>query len=507
MAKALSLSREQFIADATLVHGGRYDFSEAEYVNSTTKVKVLCPDHGPFYIRPLNLKDGKGCSACGRIATTEKQRHSGEEFIKAAASLYDGRYSYEKTKYINGTTKVLITCPEHGDFLQIPADHLSGHACVECGRDKIKDVNRMTQEEFVERSKEIHGDKYSYDKADYLNSRTPVTIVCRDHGEFQRDPASHWAGYGCQICSSSLLEQGFSEFLETLGVPFIQKDRSGVAGRSAAGKLLELDFYFPEKKLAVELNGLYWHSTLSPGKDDQWARRHMKEKAESCASRGVRLVHYYEDEWLHARSKVEAQMRSLLGLEADTRFARNLELAEVGWAEAATLYDEVHLQGRPPVARTHFGLKDKGVLISVMSFSPITSHRGVKAANDDVELVRFASRCRVVGGASKLFAGFLRGNPEVARVVSYSDNRWSSGGVYQVLGFSKDRSVPVDYYYVDKAARLRIHKSQFRRSALAKKFPDQFDPSLTEKQNCELLGIPRIYNCGLTKWVWEHPTT
>jgi hypothetical protein len=120
---------------------------------------------------------------------------STEEFIERAKKVHGEKYSYEKIKYKNARTKVTITCREHGDFLQNPNHHLNGHNCYKCKGDVIIDQNQ-----FIEKAKEIHGNKYDYSKACYINKNTKVTIICPEHGEFRQTSRYHLKGKRCQKC-------------------------------------------------------------------------------------------------------------------------------------------------------------------------------------------------------------------------------------------------------------------------------------------------------------------
>jgi len=119
-----------------------------------------------------------------------------QEFVNQANKKHDYRYDYTKTKYTNSTTKVVITCNKHGDFKQTPHHHLEGVGCPACAIENRK----STTEEFIQRSISIHGSKYDYSKVVYLDAKTPVIITCPIHGEFKQTPNTHLNGRGCQEC-------------------------------------------------------------------------------------------------------------------------------------------------------------------------------------------------------------------------------------------------------------------------------------------------------------------
>ena len=125
------------------------------------------------------------------------KRLSKEEFIEKSNLKHNFKYSYDKVKYINNKSKVIITCPIHGDFTQSPKSHyLNGNGCQLCYGN-----NRNTLSNFIDKSKLVHKNKYTYSKVNYINNITKVTITCLEHGDFEQIPKSHLRGFGCRKCS------------------------------------------------------------------------------------------------------------------------------------------------------------------------------------------------------------------------------------------------------------------------------------------------------------------
>lgn len=121
------LTTEEFIKRARAIHGDKYDYSKVVYVNSYTKVCIICPKHGEFWATPNNHLRGKGCKMCnvGVVWDTES-------FISRIIETRGNRYDYSKVNYTDGKTKVCIICPEHGEFWQSPSHHLQGQGCPKC---------------------------------------------------------------------------------------------------------------------------------------------------------------------------------------------------------------------------------------------------------------------------------------------------------------------------------------------------------------------------------------
>ena len=141
-----------------------------------------------------------------------------EDFIKKGNLVHNGKYDYSKVNYIDAKTKVCIICPEHGEFWQKPGNHLFGQRCPECSKKISSEKRKITVDEFIKRSKEIHGDKYDYSKVDYNNCNKKVCIICPEHGEFWQQAESHLQGYGCQKCATekthNLQRKTLEEFIE-----------------------------------------------------------------------------------------------------------------------------------------------------------------------------------------------------------------------------------------------------------------------------------------------------
>jgi predicted RNA-binding Zn-ribbon protein involved in translation (DUF1610 family) len=143
VADKLSHSLERFISDAIAAHSDKYDYTEVEYVNALSNVKIVCPVHGPFFQKPANHVRGVGCSKCSDIVAADKRRLSTEEFIERAREIHGGKYDYSKAVYITGHDKVEIICPEHGVFWQSAVNHTKGNkagcpGCAVSGFDQTK---------------------------------------------------------------------------------------------------------------------------------------------------------------------------------------------------------------------------------------------------------------------------------------------------------------------------------------------------------------------------------
>lgn len=190
---------EKFIEKAKEIHGDKYNYSKVEYKNNKTKVCIICPKHGEFWQVPSSHLNGNGCPICAKKGSGEYGKLTLEEFIEKARKIHGNKYDYSKVKYINAQTKVCIICPIHGEFWQMPQNHIKGQCCPKCSHRSYA----YTTEEFIQKVKEIHGDKYNYSKVEYINNAKSVCIICPEHGEFWQKPSKHLQGHGCPKCNKS----------------------------------------------------------------------------------------------------------------------------------------------------------------------------------------------------------------------------------------------------------------------------------------------------------------
>lgn len=191
---------EQFIEQSVSIHGTKYDYSKVDYVNTKTKVEVICPTHGSFLVRPNDhLTKKSGCPDC-----SGRRKKTVAEFIEQAKALHGDAYNYDKTIYAGVHTKITVTCPTHGDFIVTPKDHIVGNVgCRECGLVRSSSKRKLSTIDFIERCTLIHGDKYDYSNVDYINNKTPITIICPEHGEFVQTPTCHKDSHqGCPKCGN-----------------------------------------------------------------------------------------------------------------------------------------------------------------------------------------------------------------------------------------------------------------------------------------------------------------
>lgn len=193
-----------FIEKAILKHGNKYDYSRVEYLGSHTKVWIICPEHEKFEQSPTNHLTGNGCPKCAAKYFRGKYRLTTlETFLKQAFEIHQTKYDYSKVDWKNTYTKITIICPIHGEFTQIPQNHIRLKCgCRKCGREIAKSkVNKYNTDYFIENAIKVHGDKYSYANSVCFNATDKVEIECTVHGVFPQPANQHLQGHGCPQCN------------------------------------------------------------------------------------------------------------------------------------------------------------------------------------------------------------------------------------------------------------------------------------------------------------------
>lgn len=287
----------------------------------------------------------------------------------------------------------------------------------------------------------------------------------------------------CHVCNSKYSSKSEQEIVEYIKSIYdglvITRDRTLLNG-------LELDIVVPDKKLAIEFDGLYWHNeNVVP------CNFHVN-KTNLCESRGYQLIHVFEDEWHNKKEIVKSRISGLLG-KNDRIFARKCVVRQVDSSTTTDFLNESHIQGACS-SKYHYGLYCNDELVSIMTFGKS------RFAKDEFELLRFCNRLytNVVGGASRLLKHFLKDHSEIKILTSYADRRWSKGNLYESIGFKKVHVTDPAYFYIVNNVRENRVKYQKHKLIAA-----GADPNKTEHEIMKERGYPRIYDCGTIKYQFD----
>lgn len=275
----------------------------------------------------------------------------------------------------------------------------------------------------------------------------------------------------------SLGETQVCEFLDRMGIKYITNDRL-IIGR-------ELDIFIPSKQLAIEYCGLYWHADFNKNIN----KNSHKLKMDLCSDMGIRLITLFEDEWIDNRTLVEQKLSILLGTSNQHSIgARRTTIVEVTNKQKKEFFNATHIQGNGP-GSINIGLVNDGKLVACMSFI---------VQQNKHYLNRYATSCNVQGGFSKLIK-YFKSEYQWSQIISFADQRWSDGGLYEKNGWVLDKTLLPDYCYVDTNNNRRIHKFNYRRKYLPDLLND-YNPDLSERENCDINKIPRLWDCGKLRY-------
>lgn len=353
--------------------------------------------------------------------------------------------------------------------------------------DDYRNSRILSMDTFLERSKQIHGDKYDYSHVKFDAAKDGfVDIICKDHGIFKQRVLWHCNyGYGCPNCSSEV-SKPHKEIID-----FIHKRCTNnnitykINDRSAIG--LEYDIYFPDRNFAIEYNGNWYHSHDNIESENK--NMHYIKSLVSYRS-GIRLLQITEDDWL---KKEIVKSMIFNGLNLSYRlYARGFKCDVLEPDQEREFFDKSHLYGYKP-STLAIGLFLNNNCFMAMSFTKYNTYW---------EIARLATHPGyvIVGGASKLFKCFLRFN-EPNLVISYADRMLSNGDVYKHLGFKFDYVTKPGYKYFKNGKTFP--RQQFQKHKL-KDVLELYDDNLTEYENMFNNGYRIIWNAGHNKYKWEN---
>jgi very-short-patch-repair endonuclease len=536
-------TQNDFIRLATISHGGKYDYSNVEYVNSRTKVKILCDKHGYFEMSPANHLIGQGCPSCSGV-----KRKTLIDFVNQSNIIHNHQYDYSKVQYKNNRVKVEIICKKHGNFMQTPKDHLRGHGCSLCNISKGESMlsKKLTylgikfKREFrFDSCVSLSGVKLPFDF--YLpDYKILVEYDGRQHYEnvevfggleshknlIKNDLIrNNW----CEKNNLKLIrvrwddeESGINELFKCIsdGVNTNVKF-NGFLSKS----IFDLDIYIKRIESFIEFISSVYDKEISYNHKigDYFCDIFLVDEgigfnflglfrnSDKCSdpmyqnkinikfnSENIRLVQIFEDQWCDKQDIIKSRILSILSM-SNRIYARNCEIKEVSDNKLIrTFLNKNHLQGFIG-SKVKIGLFYKNELVSLMTFGSLRRNLGQKSKEGSYELLRFCNlkNINVIGGASKLFKYFIENfNPNY--IVSYADKMWSySKNVYTKMGMNYIYDSKPSYYYI--VGDKRKNRFGYRKNKLLEY---GFDKNLSEYQICKSLGINRIYDCGSIKYEW-----
>lgn len=284
----------------------------------------------------------------------------------------------------------------------------------------------------------------------------------------------------CSSCQGSTGEKELLDLVKSWGFKCIENDRLILGGK-------ELDIYIPSKRIAIEFNGVYWHSSAV-----QLDKNYHYEKWKACKDKNIQLITVWEDDWRNKRDLIIRSIEYKLGVSQQEKvFARKTYVENISELDARNFLNQYHIQGSVNGCK-NYGLLYNGDVISIMS---------VKKRDRSIIIDRYATSYSVPGGFTKLLTHVLKNNSDINKVITFSDHTVSNGGLYANNGFIADKEIDPDYMYVYRQSRY--HKFNFRKSRFRDDDNLLYDPDMSESELARLNGIPRIWDAGKTRWVLQ----
>jgi hypothetical protein len=385
-------------------HGNNYNYSlfkESDYINSLSKITIICEKHGSFKQQIKRHLSGCGCYWCKHEKhDREKSINNLKNYIEKVKKIHNNKYDYSLINTFGWDQIVKIICPKHGVFNQNLKYHLKGRICPNCQLE-----NKL--EEYKKLGNEIHNNKYNYELVS-IKDFPKANIICPIHGIFELCFRQHVKGQQCPECgsaySTSLAENQIKEFIKNNYEKQVFKSKKIIKNK-------EIDIFLPEEKIAFEYNGLYWHS------ENKIDKNYHIQKTKLCEKQNIHLIHIFEDEYKYCKEIVLFKILKILNktvkIDSDSLFISNIkkEITKK-FLKLNNFYFDLNTD-------VNLGLFDKNELIAVLLFK--------KLNNNNYELVSVCEKkeISIINGVEKLFNHFLI-NYKPKKIICFLDRNWYS---------------------------------------------------------------------------------
>ena len=447
--------------------------SLSTHITLTHKIKVI--DYVVQYIhdgiRPL-------CFTCNK-----ETRYTGQTFKKYCiehsylAEHEGGRKGGQAKAWNKGLTKACdVRIALQAESIKCENNPFYGKRHTQETITKIRTTKLLSRSDFAKRITECSNDfellttynNYFSRQQQYLELRCKKcdTILEKTLQTLER-------GTVCHICfpsSSSNAEREIYEYIISLGIKDVKANVKYIISPK------ELDIYIPSKNLAIEYNGLYWHSDMND--INKYAH---KNKTKACNEKGILLLHIFSDEWEQKQEICKSIIQHKLKIAKRRIYARKCEIRQLDKNKAKQFLQRCHISGSAK-CKIAFGLFYNDELVSVLTLrKPIQ-----KRYNNTIEIARFANELytHISGGFSKLLKYAIEWcDDSIKTIISYADLRFSDGSVYEKNNFICVKDTGISYWYND--GRKRFDRSAF-------KAKDRKSEAQIATEN----RVSKVYGCG-----------
>ena len=382
---------------------------------------------------------------------------------------------------IGSHKKVWWICDKGHEWKTIVKSRSKGDGCPVCSGQKVligfNDLQTLKPIVAAQWHPILNGDLKPEDFT--IGSHKKVWWLCDKEHKWDAFIFNRSRGFGCPKCAN-LISKGetqIANYIKSFGLRILQSNRKILKGQ-------EIDIYIPEKKIAIEFNGTYWHDENHKDKNyhyDKWL---------ACKNLGIQLIQIWEDDWNKNPELIKKSLAHKLNISQDEKvFARKTIVVILNTKQVKEFLSENHIQGFAS-GSYYVGLNDinnKTQAVLVLK----------KELNNSLNIIRYATSKNVIGGFTKLLK-FAEREYRPSSFITFADHTISDGGLYENNGFVPDKEIGPDYMYVVKNERK--HKFGYRLKRF-KNDPDLlWNENLTERELAILNNLPRIWDAGKTKY-------
>jgi hypothetical protein len=307
-SKRVNRTTEQFIEEAIVIHGNKFDYSQVIFTTKKSPVKIICNTCNTIFKQaPGNHLIGQGCMNCYNKNTVR----SLEQFIQKAKKIHGNKYNYSKVIYKNNDTYVIIICQIHGEFQQSPHSHLNGSNCIKCAN------NMRSTEEFIKDANKKHNYKYKYENTIFTGVRTKVIVTCLKHGNFKIISGNHLFGQGCKKCNNVGHSKEQIKWLDYVA----KRDNIFIQHAMNIGEYkidnIQVDGFCKETNTCYEFLGDFWHGNPKKFKRNDMNKCNKKtfgylydetkKRNKIIIDKGYTLVTIWENDWYEIKKKINSK--------------------------------------------------------------------------------------------------------------------------------------------------------------------------------------------------------
>lgn len=473
-------------------HEGNPDPSTVLFSTQKIEVQWPCPNGHFFPANPTHIHRGRGCVYCNGskilvgyndLASKSPDSLLWWDYDKNDNTPAEVRYGSKKI--------VWWKCPK-GHKYDVSIDKFSaGRRCPFCAGKRNDDSTNLPSShsylirewDFTKNTQDPYKISAGHDKQVWWTCET----CSHEWKNYVYNRTNKKRPQGCPQCAkgrtSSLGEKQIFDFLNEHRASNILQHHSIY---SADNKRFELDLYIPAMNIAIEFNGVYYHSEKFVGTNYHY------DKWKECKNQGIQLIQVWEDDWYRRQDVIKKMLLHKIGLSNQQRiYARKTIIQAITYDIASAFLDNNHIQGSVS-ASDYLGLFHKEELVAVIALKK-------ELDNSVINITRYATSENVVGGFTKLLS-YIEKNNTFDMFTTFSDNSISDGGLYENNGFIVDKMIPPDYTYLVKGS-YREHKFKYRKIKFKKDPLLNYQDNLTEKELAQLNNLLRIYDSGKVKWI------